>query len=159
MTAMTASRPLTRRWLIACGAAACAGGAAALVRHHVPAPASEGRLLTPEEAQQAVRAGELLLVDIRRPDEWQRTGIAEGAHPLDLRRPDFAAALEALAGGDRTRPVALICAAGVRSRREAERLARAGFSAVHDVPEGMEGSRAGPGWIARGLPLGAWGGE
>jgi hypothetical protein len=33
------------------------------------------------------------------------------------------------------------------------RLASAGFTDVLDVPEGMLGSGAGPGWIASALPL------
>ncbi len=112
-----------------------------------------GDEMQPPEALAALRAGEILLVDIRRPEEWAATGIAEGALPLDMRRDDFVAAVTALAGGDRKRPVALICAAGVRSDRTAERLAAAGFTDIIDVPEGMEGSAAGPGWIARGLPV------
>ncbi|WP_138472939.1 rhodanese-like domain-containing protein [Poseidonocella sp. HB161398] len=153
-----AARPLARRWLIAAGAAAVLGGGASLARYHLLAPAEEGLLLTPEEAYRRVRIDRLLLVDIRRPDEWQRTGLAVGAHPLDLRRPDFAEALAELAGGNRRRPVALICAAGVRSRREAEKLEEAGFTRVYDIPEGMEGSRAGPGWLARRLPIVPWSG-
>jgi len=32
-------------------------------------------------------------------------------------------------------------------------LTEAGFTQVYNVKEGMAGSAAGPGWIARGLPL------
>jgi rhodanese-related sulfurtransferase len=104
------------------------------------------------EAHRLARTGRILLVDIRRPEEWGATGVAAGATPLDMRRDDFPAALAALRSGSPDRPVALICARGVRSRRLAARLARAGVASVLDVPEGMLGSSAGPGWIARGLP-------
>ena len=117
-----------------------------------PAQASDG-ILTAAEAHRAAQAGEILLVDIRRPDEWRRTGIAEGALPLDMRRPDFVAQLDQAVGGDRSRPVALICAAGVRTARVATALRRMGFSDLHDVSEGMTGSRAGPGWLRAGLPV------
>jgi rhodanese-related sulfurtransferase len=110
-------------------------------------------LITAPEALAAVEAGHLTLVDIRRPDEWALTGIGQGATPLDMRRDDFEAALLAVVGGDRAAPLALICARGVRSRGMAMRLAQAGFSHVIDVPEGMLGSGAGPGWIKRGLPV------
>jgi hypothetical protein len=33
------------------------------------------------------------------------------------------------------------------------RLAEAGFTGIVDVPEGMLGSSAGPGWLARDLPV------
>lgn len=112
-----------------------------------------GEEMTPDAALAASRAGRILLVDIRRPDEWDATGIPEGAVALDLRRDDFAAAVLALAGGDPGRPVALICARGVRSDRAGAQLADAGLTRVVDVPEGMLGSSAGPGWLARGLPV------
>lgn len=105
-----------------------------------------------EQAHQAAVKGDLILVDIRRPDEWARTGIGEGAVPLDMRRSDFIPALSELSQGQ-AKQVALICAGGVRSARLARKLAAAGFAHIIDIPEGMEGSRAGPGWVAKGLPL------
>ena len=117
-----------------------------------PAAAGSAGTLAPGEALAAVRAGELVLIDVRRPDEWAETGVPEGAVPIDVRRRDFAAALRD-AAGDPARPVALICARGVRSRRTAAALAGAGMTDVIDVPEGMLGSAAGPGWLARGLPV------
>ncbi|MEX0285372.1 MAG: rhodanese-like domain-containing protein, partial [Paracoccaceae bacterium] len=98
-------------------------------------------------------AGEILLVDIRTPREWHATGIGEGAHPLDMRRDDFETALAQLTGGNRDAPVALICARGVRSARLSNRLTEAGFTQIIDVPEGMLGSAAGPGWVRAGLPV------
>lgn len=77
----------------------------------------------------------------------------QGAHRLDLRRPDFLDALSSLAGNDRSRPIALICASGGRSARLTQALADNGFSRVFDISVGMLGSSAGPGWIARGLPI------
>ena len=112
-----------------------------------------GEEMTPRAALAAARSGDVLLVDIRRPDEWAQTGIPEGGHAIDLRRADFIEAVAALAEGDRTRRVALICAAGRRSDRTGAMLEDAGFEHVIDVPEGMAGSAAGPGWQARGLPV------
>lgn len=109
--------------------------------------------LSAPDAYLAMSAGNLILIDIRRPDEWARAGIGEGAFPIDMRRKDFIAELAKLTGGNRAKPIALICAHGVRSRRMAARLTAAGFSIVVDVSEGMEGSRAGPGWVRRGLPV------
>ena len=113
----------------------------------------DGTTLTAPEAHAAAVAGDIILIDIRRPDEWAVTGSGEGAHRLDMRRDDFEVALAALTGGNTDAPVALICARGVRSARVANRLAEAGFTRIIDVPEGMLGSAAGPGWIRRGLPV------
>ena len=56
-------------------------------------------------------------------------------------------------GGNRSSPVALICAIGGRSAHMQRILATAGFTNVIDVSEGMFGSSAGPGWLKRGLPV------
>lgn len=112
-----------------------------------------GNTLTPAEAHQKAINGQITLVDIRRPDEWARTGSGAGAHRLDMRRSDFLIQLEALVDGDRSKPVAVICARGVRSDRMSQQLVSAGFTHVIDIPEGMLGSRAGPGWLARNLPV------
>lgn len=112
-------------------------------------------VMTPPELLEAVRKGDVLLVDVRRPDEWQATGIAEGAVPIDLRRRDFVDAVVA-ARASKTQPVVVICARGVRSRRMTRRLTKAGVLPIIDVPEGMLGSSAGPGWIRRGLPIATW---
>jgi rhodanese-related sulfurtransferase len=70
-----------------------------------------------------------------------------------MRSKDFIKDVSALLDGDRSRPVALMCARGVRSKRMTAALTEAGFTTVIDVPEGMLGSGAGPGWLKRGLPL------
>lgn len=115
-------------------------------------PAYTGATLSVSQAHEQAVAGEILLIDIRRPDEWRRTGIGEGAVPLDMRRKDFTEALGALVRGGLDKPIALICARGVRSARLSQRLLDAGFTRIIDVPEGMTGSRAGPGWLAANLP-------
>lgn len=143
--------PSRRTLLIGAGAAlaaTAAGSYAVMSRDRF-----SGTEITPPALLDALRAGEVMLIDIRRPDEWADTGIAEGANPLDMRRDDFVEALAALTEGDRDAPVALICARGVRSDRTSARLAEAGFTNIIDVPEGMLGSVAGPGWLARGLPI------
>jgi rhodanese-related sulfurtransferase len=143
---------LTRRRLLGGIGMLLLGGAiggAAIVRRDRFA----GAELTPPEAFAEAAAGDLLLVDIRRPDEWAATGIAEGAVPLDMRRRDFADVLRAAIGSATDRPVALICARGVRSDRLSARLTAAGFTRIVDVPEGMLGSAAGPGWLGRDLPV------
>ncbi|MEM7317821.1 MAG: rhodanese-like domain-containing protein, partial [Pseudomonadota bacterium] len=112
-----------------------------------------GGQLNVTEAHAQATAGDIVLVDIRRPDEWQATGVGEGAHPIDMRRPDFVEALVRVAGPDLDRPIALICARGVRSARLSLALTEAGYTRIIDVPEGMLGSRAGPGWLDAELPL------
>lgn len=113
----------------------------------------DGPELTVREAFDAANAGDIFLVDIRTPEEWMRTGIGKGAHPIDMRSSDFIASLDSLTGVRKDAPIALICARGVRSARLSSALATAGYTNIKNVPEGMLGSRAGPGWIDTGLPV------
>lgn len=143
---------LRRRWVLLGGVAAVAAGFAIREYRLIPEDFSGGKLTVAEAHNQAV-AGDILLLDIRTPREWQATGIGQGAQPLDMRREDFLDVLDQLTGGDRTRPIAVMCARGVRSARLSNSLTEAGYTAILDVPEGMSGSAAGPGWVRAGLPV------
>ena len=123
---------------------------------NVTADAGAQGNLRVEDAHAAALSGAVFLIDIRRPDEWQRTGGGEGAIALDMRRDDFTDALLEETGGRKDAAIALICARGVRSRGLTARLTSAGFTNILDVPEGMLGSGAGPGWLKSGLPVVTW---
>lgn len=104
------------------------------------------------------QSGALVLIDVRRPNEWRATGLPAGAVGATLQDADFIDEVLTALDGDRTRPVALICRRGKRSAEAAEILERAGFTDVRNVEEGLVGRRgAGPGWRARGLPITPYG--
>lgn len=153
MTENSASR-LSRRALL--GAGLGVATAAALGLAVWPRPQFDGAALSVRDAFDAAKAGDIILVDIRRPDEWTRTGIGQGAHPIDMRDSGFIAELDALTGARKDVPIALICARGVRSARLSTALTEAGYTRVINVPEGMLGSDVGPGWIETGLPVTAY---
>ena len=111
--------------------------------------------LGPEEALAKAKAGEILLIDIRTPSEWRQTGVAPEAHRIDMTDPRFVERLLQDMGGDKSAPIALICRTGNRSGYVQQQLQKMGFSQVYNVPEGMAGSRSGPGWVRRGLPVDA----
>jgi rhodanese-related sulfurtransferase len=119
---------------------------------------ARAEVLTPDEARGMAERGELTIIDVRLPVEWERTGLPQGALAISLQdqtlqpRGDFVGdVLEALAN-DPTRPIALICARGHRSAYARQLLLESGFSQVHDISEGMVGGEYGPGWLARSLP-------
>lgn len=141
---------MSRRNFLWLGGTAAATGIAYLWVGH--RPVYDGGSLTVTDAHDRARDQSITLIDIRRPDEWKLTGIGVGAHPIDMRRKDFNAVLAKVVGQDHNTPIALICARGVRSARLSKRLTDAGFTNIIDVPEGMSGSRAGPGWLAENLP-------
>ncbi|MEL7012388.1 MAG: rhodanese-like domain-containing protein [Pseudomonadota bacterium] len=145
---------LSRRTILLGGGLMACGTAAGWIAYAQTQPS--GKTLTVTEAHQAALENEIVLIDIRRPDEWARTGIGEGAVPIDMRREDFIVALDQATGGERSAPIALICARGVRSKYLTARLSEAGYRHVIDVPEGMMGSFSGPGWLKTGLPVTAY---
>lgn len=151
----TGAQSPSRRWILAGGAAVVLGGGGVFTSKwfNVFADLSDEGLLSVTDAQQQAEAGKIYLIDIRRPDEWERTGIAVAAMPVDMRRDDFEDVLRDIFAKSGERPVALISARGVRSDRMNARLKDAGFMQILDVPEGMLGSGAGPGYIEQGLPL------
>jgi len=105
------------------------------------------------DAYEAAKAGKLMLVDIRTPEEWRETGVAQGITRINMLDPRFEGKLRAALRGDKAAPVALICRTGNRSTAVQKWLREQGYSSVYNIREGMAGSRAGPGWIARGLPM------
>jgi len=106
-----------------------------------------------QRAHDLASNGQINLVDIRWPAEWKQTGVGKGAHRISMHKKGFVSQLDKLTGGDRTKPIALICARGNRSSRLKAELNAAGFTNIINVPEGMLGSSAGPGWLGRKLPL------
>ncbi|MGD9670035.1 MAG: rhodanese-like domain-containing protein [Hyphomicrobiaceae bacterium] len=109
--------------------------------------------LHPQDAHKFMRDAGLVLIDVRTEGEWIRTGLAEGAVAMTASGPEFVDGLLDLLGGDKTKPVAFICASGARSAHVQRFLLAHGFTNAINVVEGMVGGAgAGPGWILRGLP-------
>ncbi|HYZ27381.1 MAG TPA: rhodanese-like domain-containing protein [Geminicoccaceae bacterium] len=116
-------------------------------------------VLSPQEAKERAAAGDLTIVDVRLPAEWEETGLPEGAEAVSLQNPTtlevrsgFVEDMLRVLDGRRDQPVALICARGNRSAVAATILEEAGFTSVHDISEGMIGGQHGPGWLERALP-------
>ncbi len=93
------------------------------------------------------------VIDVRRVDEWEATGVIDGVHTLtffdkqgsyDAKK--WLAELDKIA--PKGTPVVLICEAGVRSKTIAKFLdKRLGYSGVHNHTRGMSN------WIGKGQPV------
>jgi len=89
----------------------------------------------PAEALSRAAGAEVLLVDIRRPEEWRETGVMPEALLLTFETPEtFLAALAPHLDG---RPVALICRSGNRTAAAAALLAPRLGVPVIDIGGGM----------------------
>jgi len=109
--------------------------------------------MTPDEAYAKALAGEIVLIDIRTPEEWADGGLPDVALKNNLYAPDFIQTLLAIRDQNPSTPLALICRTGNRSGNATAQLYQAGLTNVIDVVEGVAGSGVGPGWFARGLPV------
>lgn len=105
-------------------------------------PGEPYRRISVQEAREMQEEG-ALVVDVRRPDEWESGRAAGAVHvPVD----DFLAEAEAKLPKDAD--LLFICAAGVRSALAAEMAAALGFE-----PERLYNIEAGtPKWIEAELP-------
>ncbi len=140
------------RRALAAGLAACAlvlGAAGATLGGHF--------VMTADEASVRAEAGELMLIDVRAPQEWRQTGVPRGARRVTIHDPaglkGFVDAMAAAVDGDLKKPIALICARGNRSTIAQKVLSEAGFTRVFNIREGFTGGPYGPGWVKRGLPV------
>lgn len=120
-----------------------------------PPPVAAGEVMTPQEAHEKAVKGEIVLVDVRTPDEWKQTGLPASGHAITMHQqgPDFLRQLDQALGGDRSKPLAVICRTGNRTGSLVAPLEKVGYTRVINVAEGMVGGRYGPGWIKAGLPI------
>lgn len=124
----------------------------------VPGPAQAQDRMSALEADQAARQGKVVLIDIRTPEEWQETGVPASGHAITMHQDEqrFLAAIQAVTGGSKSQPIALVCATGSRSARIQAYLRRAGYTAVVDVSEGMLGGLLSKGWVKSKLEVRKW---
>lgn len=106
--------------------------------------------LSAREAHDAARAGTLLLLDIRAPEEWRDTGIPQGAIALDAETPGFEVRLAGLRLDHPGKRIALIDRSGGLSSSLRDKLAGRGWREIVAVRGGMLGPG---GWLAEKLPV------
>lgn len=109
--------------------------------------------MSAERAYEMAKSGDLVLIDVRPGAAWPTVGVPQLAEPLDFSDPMFWDVLDVITEGDKSVPVALICWTGGRSLHVAEAMKERGYRRAIDVGEGIRGSKDGPGWIAKGLPM------
>ena len=106
--------------------------------------------IEPARAAEMIESGEVELIDVRRPDEWE-AGRIEGARPIEVN--DLTSEAESVS---KESPVIFYCRSGNRSAMAAAAFRQAGWDAYslaggllawveHDLPlEPADGVVAGP---------------
>ncbi len=155
---MTLSKPMLPTLVVAGFVVLAAAGWLWVNRY--AAEAMPETIIDAPTAHRRATAGEIVLVDIRRPSEWKSSGVPESGHAITMHQDGatFVAKLRQVAAGNVTRPIALICATGGRTTWLLPHLKKVGFANVLNVAEGMFGSGYGQGWLKRGLPVRRWAG-
>ena len=95
------------------------------------------------QLEQMIKDG-ITLIDIRRQEEWQQTGIVKGAKTITFFNrngsinPNFVPEFRAATKADK--PVALICRTGNRTRAASQAIAQQlGYKTVYNVTRGITG--------------------
>ncbi len=105
-----------------------------------------------ETLKNLIAKGKVTLVDIRRQEEWQQTGIVKGSKTITFFdsmgriNPKFVPEFTAIAKKDQ--PIALICRTGNRTQAASQAIAQQlGYKNVMNVTHGITG------WIAEKRPV------
>jgi hydroxyacylglutathione hydrolase/adenylyltransferase/sulfurtransferase len=96
--------------------------------------------VTPEWVRERHEAGDIQLIDVREPYEWE-AGRVDGARHVELERVASQASTI-----EKDKPVVFYCRLGARSGMAAQAFRRAGYDAYS-----MDGGISA--WDAKGLPL------
>lgn len=95
--------------------------------------------VTADEAADMIEAGEWVVIDVRRPDEFEASRVV-GAVNINVEAPDFD---ERIAELDPDQPYLVYCRTGRRSAIAAEQMQAAGFGDIADAGGLPDLARAG----------------
>jgi rhodanese-related sulfurtransferase len=131
-----------KRRTVLIGVAAIASGAA---RSQTPVSSLAAR-----EVHDGVKAGKLILVDIRAPEEWADTGVPRGALRFDAEASGFEVRLAGLRVDFPGKRIVLIARSGGAAVSVQQKLAARGWRELSVVRGGVLGAG---GWLAEKLPV------
>lgn len=98
-------------------------------------------VLSPDDFESKLKqANDIQLVDARTPPEVAK-GQLTGALNYDYKADEINKAIDEL---DKTKPVFIYCGSGIRSRKSADIMIKAGFKEIYDMEGGMKA------WLAAG---------
>lgn len=100
--------------------------------------ATQSAVLTAEEFESKLTQSNIQIVDVRTPEEF-RVGHIINALNINFYDADFKAKMSKL---DKSKPLAVYCAAGGRSAKASAILSELGFKTVYDLQGGMNTWRA-----------------
>ncbi|HEX4205148.1 MAG TPA: rhodanese-like domain-containing protein [Ktedonobacteraceae bacterium] len=117
-----------------------------MANHNEEAEQIPYNTISADEAQKMIASG-AHIIDVRRPEEWERGHIAEATlMPVEAGIYLFGNALQTL-NLPQEEPVIFTCASGHRSSLACEIALLTGLHNIYNMQNGMNG------WQSRGLPI------
>jgi rhodanese-related sulfurtransferase len=104
---------------------------------------SEVKLVTTEETQTILQTENVLLIDVRTPEEYSEGHIIN-AQNIDYNSPTFEEEINQL---DKSQPVLLYCKSGNRSAKSSQIFLEAGFEKIYELGGGITE------WTDKGLEV------
>lgn len=100
-----------------------------------------------KEIHNLMRNENILLIDVRAPDEVAKTGLPEDSTNVSLSKKNFVEIINELFNADKHKSIALTCHAGNRTKEAAFKLHDAGFKNLIAVDGGIID------WLKSELPI------
>ena len=98
-------------------------------------------IMDADDVHRAVVRDEMLLVDVRNPDEWKAQGVPQYAETISLTDQEFASKVAELSQQYPEKRIAISCLSGKRAERAIEILAEGGLTGLVSVKDGLNGWR------------------
>ncbi len=92
-------------------------------------------------------AGDLIIIDVRDPDEWEATGTPQGSYRIPMTDRNFIRSVEQVLLENPKAVAAISCQTGMRSKTAIKRLRKSIPRDFRILQDGVEA------WTAAGLPL------
>ena len=103
--------------------------------------------ISPSEAHEGRKAGDVVIVDIRDPHEWAQTGLPQGSHPISMNDSSFTERVRNLASEHPTAKIAISCYSGTRAVSAAKALSKCSVKDLVVLKGGIIQ------WNTEGLPI------
>ena len=109
--------------------------------------AKQPSLISVTEAHERARRGDVLIIDVRQPNEWARTGRPQNSVGVPFQSPTFVQDVRAAVGDKIDTSIALSCHTGARATTASGMLTEDGFTSLFIVEGGFVA------WDKAGLPI------
>ena len=102
--------------------------------------------IDPQMASIKCQSGEVVLVDVREPDEWEATGSPKGSAQIALQNPLFVEDVLSCVDNKKDTSIILCCKSGMRGEKAGQLLRARGFENIVNIDGGMVR------WLEENLP-------